>query len=163
MNSPSIDEEIFESLRSTFFIEKALSQYLNSACVLIESQIKMEHDESIGRTVYSILNHVNELQRIIYLKINIFADLFSESENFSVFREYYEDLNKDYFLDSINLLYSFSSKCLLSEWKRSEIIKELNQAFSIYNKRKNFLKTYRTNKNEPKTVWLDSGAYRPNS
>lgn len=165
MNCLTNDEEIPHSIQSIFFFETVLTQYLNSACVLIESQMNMGHDESIGRTVLSILNHVNELQRIIYLKIKMFAEGFSETEISSVFWEYDQDQNqdKDKFLDSINHLSHFSSKFLLSDWKRSEIIKEVNQAFSIYKKRRNFLKTICSYKNELKTVWLDSGAYRPNS
>ncbi|MGC8228706.1 hypothetical protein ACP2W0_06795 [Pseudobacillus badius] len=156
MNRPNIEENMLTSLKSSFTFQSSLLHYLDRLSLLLKGRMKIGHDESVGRTIFSTLKHVNELQRLIYLRLVIYADYFSESEMYSVFCEHeqFDDLNTNAFLDTLHLLYSFSHACFLKQWKREEIRDELAHGLHLYKKRMELMEAFRAHQNNIETVWL---------
>ncbi|KIL74720.1 hypothetical protein [Bacillus badius] len=60
MNRPNnIEERMLISLKSSFTFESALLRYLEHLSLLLKGRVKIGHEESVGRTIFSTLKHVN--------------------------------------------------------------------------------------------------------
>ena len=153
MNRLYNEEKILNSLRSVFHLQSALTDYLQSVLSLLESEFDREDTDIIADTIYTLMKDVNELQKNMNTKLDIFCYKYTEAEILSVYLEY-KPSNEDCFPQYVWQLYKVTRKCPWSNWKRKQIAEEFKQFFLLYKKRRKMLNAFRTYKNDINKVWL---------
>lgn len=147
------EEKILFSLRSVFYLHSALTNYLQSVLSLLESEFDEGDTETIADNLYSMMQNVNELQRFMNRKLDLFSQRFTESELFSVYLEF-KPLNQKQFHQCASKLFTLSKDCPWSNWSRKQMTDEFKQFFLLYKKRRRMLNAFRTFNNDTKTVWI---------
>ncbi|MFD2443226.1 hypothetical protein ACFSO7_04425 [Bacillus sp. CGMCC 1.16607] len=141
MNQNRTKCEVIQILMSVFYYELSLFKYLNAVLTLLEVQKEKGNDLIVGDTAYTVIKHTNELQKQINQKIEILYDEFDLTELFFDYRilKDFEYLKKDQFIERINFIYQLTNKCHLSDWKRKQLVEEINQSSFLLRKRKNLI------------------------
>lgn len=153
MNRLYNEENILYSLRSVFHLQSSLTDYLQSILSLLESEFDREDTDTIGDTIYTILKDINDLQKNMNQKIDIFSSKYTEAEILSVYMEY-QPTNEDVFPHYVWQLYRIAKKCPWSNWKRKQIAEEFKQFLLLYKRRRKMLNAFRSFRNDVNKVWI---------
>ena len=119
MNRLYDDDTIRHSLRSVSHLQSALINYLNSYLILLDAEFDMVDHQIIADDLYRMMKNVNELQKLLNERIELFSQKYSEAEINYFFKEY-KQLNQKDFPQSVNKLYDLSRKYSLSNEKKNE-------------------------------------------
>lgn len=152
MNEKTPEELVHELLNSAFILEKALLHYVKSVCVMIECQLDSGHNESLGKTIPSLIKQIYELQNLISRKILVLSEYSNESNlhSFLLDNKIYEN---GLFLETVKQIYSFSKRCDISDPMRIRLREEVTQLLRILKDQQGWMELYKDNKNDPKTIW----------
>ncbi|RWZ54453.1 hypothetical protein EQV77_14355 [Halobacillus fulvus] len=151
-----VEPKLLKPLVAGFQLEKTLTKYIVSQHNFLYCQKAADLDASVGKTTFTLLRQINELQKILNQKIMLYRDRFSEADVYAVYCEHpdYEGLNDGTFVDRIEDMCELSTKCAIKEWNKSQIRNEAKQACFLFRERRKWLEIYKTIHNETKTVWL---------
>lgn len=113
MNRLDNDEKIIHSLRSVYYLQLALTNYLQSYLTLLKAEFIIIDHQTIADSVHRIRKNVNQLQSLINEKIEIYSKDYSEAEINSIFKKY-QPLNEKNVTQSIN-------ECFQSDKEKEKI------------------------------------------
>ncbi|MFC9599751.1 hypothetical protein ACFTQL_18020 [Peribacillus butanolivorans] len=143
MNRLYNEESGLHSLRSVYYYQSALTNYLKAFLTMLEAEFKIGDDKTIADTVYRLIKNVNELQKFMNQRIEMFSLTFPEKEIYYIYLEY-KPLNDEHFPQCVRQLQDLSSKCLCTTWKRKRISEEVNQFFKLYNRQKKMMNEFQS-------------------
>ena len=134
MNRLCNEEKIVCSLRSIFHLQSAFTNYLQSVLSLLESEFDRGDTDIIADTIYTMIKNVNELQKFMNEKLDLFSQRFTESELFALYLEY-KPVNQKQFHQCATCLFRLSKNCLWSDWKRKQMTDEFIEFRLLYKRR----------------------------
>jgi hypothetical protein len=110
LNRLDNDEKAIQSLRSVYYLQLALTNYLQSYLTLLKSEFIIIDHQTIVDSVHRIRKNVNQLQRLIDEKIKMYSKEYSEAEINNLFKKY-QPLNEKNVSQYVNDLYNLSRQC----------------------------------------------------
>jgi hypothetical protein len=147
------NESALHTLRSVYYYQSSLTNYLKAFLTLLEAEFKIGDDQTIADTVYRLMKNVNELQKFMNQRIEIYSQIFTEVEISFIYLEY-TPLNDEHFPECVTQLQDLSSKCFCTTWKRKRISEEVNQFFQLYNRQKIMMNEFQSISDETTNICL---------
>ncbi len=120
MNRLDNDEKTIQSLRSVYYLQLALTNYLQSYLTLLKSEFIIIDHQTIVDSVHRIRKNVNQLQRLMDEKIKIYSKEYSEAEINNLFKKY-QPLNEKNVSQYVNDLYNLSKQCFRPKKEKKKI------------------------------------------
>ncbi|MCM3663105.1 hypothetical protein M3204_01730 [Mesobacillus subterraneus] len=152
MDEKTPEELAHELLSSAFTFEKALVHYVRSFCTLIECELDSGNEESIGKTIATLIKQINELQYLISRKILMLSEYSNEYEFHSLYLDYKEYEN-GVLLETIEQIYSLSKKCCLSDFIRVQLRDDVLKLGGTLKEQQKMVQSYKVHKNDLQTIW----------
>lgn len=153
MNRLYDDDKIKHSLRSFSSLQSALLNYLNSYLTLLEAEFNKVDHQIIADNLYKIMRNVNELQKLLNERMELFSQQYSEAEINYFFKEF-QELNQKDVPQSVNNLYNVSKKYSWPNGKKKKVNDEFHQYFLTYKKQRKKLNTFRSFQNDLTKLWI---------
>jgi hypothetical protein len=110
---------------------------------MLEAEFKKGDNQTIADTIYRLMKNVNELQKFMNQRIEIFSQIFTEAEIYFIYMKY-KPSNDELFPQCVRQLQDLSSKCFCTNWKRKRISEEVNQFFQLYNRQKKMMNEFQS-------------------
>lgn len=135
-------------IKSLIDLERATLRYFNAALDLIKSELNIECNEEVGKSIHNLLNKVNELQKYYNQKLLLLSEYLPEDDHLQFSHE-------NEFKQMICILQKLSDKLVFFNHVNFYLEFEIDMAEFLFKKRMKIFNS-REFDNDPSNVWLNN-------